>query len=133
VSAIKDGLDDMRRRVDAAHSVAQQAVTAAQRVEARVAKEVSTMRLEVTDSQEAMKALDARMKLSLRQGRLPRAGPATDKVFVGGLPHNCSEDVLRLHFQVCGNIIDAVGRMAPPARHAHSESYDLTALSPSTR
>lgn len=35
-------------------------------------------------------------------------GPATDKVFVGGLPQDCSDDKIRDYFQAYGNIVDAV-------------------------
>lgn len=51
-------LDEMRARVDATHSI----VTSRQRVEATVTAEVSTMRLDMGDMQEALKAHDVWME-----------------------------------------------------------------------
>merc|ERR1719393_58064 len=51
-------LDEMRARVDSTHSI----VTSRQRVEATVTAEISTMRLDMGDMQEALKAHDAWME-----------------------------------------------------------------------
>merc|ERR1711985_151192 len=52
------GLDEMRARVDSTHSI----ITSRQRVEATVTAEISTMRLDMGDMQEALKAHDAWME-----------------------------------------------------------------------
>merc|ERR1719194_217379 len=51
-------LDEMRARVDSTHSI----ITSRQRVEATVTAEISTMRLDMGDMQEALKAHDAWME-----------------------------------------------------------------------
>merc|ERR1711904_501862 len=50
--------DEMRARVDSTHSI----ITSRQRVEATVTAEISTMRLDMGDMQEALKAHDAWME-----------------------------------------------------------------------
>lgn len=41
-------------------------------------------------------------------GGAPGSGPATDKVFVGGLPQDCSDAKVRDYFSTYGTIVDAV-------------------------
>merc|ERR1719313_986980 len=56
--AVNVDLDEMRSRDDATHSI----ITSRQRVEATVTAEISTMRLDMGDMQEALKAHDAWME-----------------------------------------------------------------------
>merc|ERR1711865_719775 len=56
--AVNVDLDEMRARVDSTHSI----ITSRQRVEATVTAEISTMRLDMGDMQEALKAHDAWME-----------------------------------------------------------------------
>mmetsp|Transcript_14142 Transcript_14142/g.32014 ORF Transcript_14142/g.32014 Transcript_14142/m.32014 type:complete len:794 (-) Transcript_14142:55-2436(-) len=58
MDAVNVDLDEMRSRVDSTHSV----ITSRQRVEATVTAEISTMRLDMGDMQEALKAHDAWME-----------------------------------------------------------------------
>merc|ERR1719498_1208579 len=58
MDAVNVDLDEMRARVDSTHSI----VTSRQRVEATVTAEISTMRLDMGDMQEALKAHDAWME-----------------------------------------------------------------------
>lgn len=58
MDAVNVDLDEMRARVDSTHSI----ITARQRVEATVTAEISTMRLDMGDMQEALKAHDAWME-----------------------------------------------------------------------
>merc|ERR1719274_292305 len=58
MDAVNVDLDEMRSRVDSTHSI----VTSRQRVEATVTAEISTMRLDMGDMQEALKAHDAWME-----------------------------------------------------------------------
>jgi chromosome segregation ATPase len=55
MDAVNVDLDEMRARVDSTHSI----ITSRQRVEATVTAEISTMRLDMGDMQEALKAHDA--------------------------------------------------------------------------
>merc|ERR1719359_201384 len=57
MDAVNVDLDEMRARVDSTHSI----ITSRQRVEATVTAEISTMRLDMGDMQEALKAHDAWM------------------------------------------------------------------------
>lgn len=52
MDAVNVDLDEMRARVDSTHSI----ITSRQRVEATVTAEISTMRLDMGDMQEALKA-----------------------------------------------------------------------------
>ena len=54
MDAVNVGLDEMRARVDATHSI----ITSRQRVEATMSAEISTMRLDIGDIQEALKNHD---------------------------------------------------------------------------
>merc|ERR1712118_610932 len=56
--AVNVDLDEMRARVDATHSI----ITSRQRVEATVTAEISTMRLDIGDIQEALKNHDSWME-----------------------------------------------------------------------
>merc|ERR1719217_834989 len=58
MDAVNVDLDEMKARVDSTHSI----VTSRQRVEATVTAEISTMRLDMGDMQEALKAHDAWME-----------------------------------------------------------------------
>merc|ERR1719359_1938677 len=58
MDAVNVDLDEMRARVDSTHSI----ITSRQRVEATVTAELSTMRLDMGDMQEALKAHDAWME-----------------------------------------------------------------------
>merc|ERR1719230_2095497 len=58
MDAVNVDLDEMRVRVDSTHSI----ITSRQRVEATVTAEISTMRLDMGDMQEALKAHDAWME-----------------------------------------------------------------------
>merc|ERR1719225_685177 len=58
MDAVNVDLDEMRARVDATHSI----ITSRQRVEATMTAEISTMRLDMGDMQEALKAHDAWME-----------------------------------------------------------------------
>ncbi|CAK8991319.1 unnamed protein product [Durusdinium trenchii] len=58
MDAVNIDLDEMRARVDSTHSI----ITSRQRVEATVTAEISTMRLDMGDMQEALKAHDAWME-----------------------------------------------------------------------
>merc|ERR1740115_284161 len=58
MDAVNVDLDEMRARVDSTHSI----ITSRQRVEATVTAEISTMRLDIGDIQEALKAHDAWME-----------------------------------------------------------------------
>merc|ERR1719498_574550 len=58
MDAVNLDLDEMRSRVDSTHSI----ITSRQRVEATVTAEISTMRLDMGDMQEALKAHDAWME-----------------------------------------------------------------------
>merc|ERR1712139_107691 len=58
LDAVNVDLDEMRARVDSTHSI----ITSRQRVEATVTAEISTMRLDMGDMQEALKAHDAWME-----------------------------------------------------------------------
>jgi len=58
MDAVNVDLDEMRARVDSTHSI----ITSRQRVEATVTAEISTMRLDMGDMQEALKAHDAWME-----------------------------------------------------------------------
>merc|ERR1719210_2529381 len=58
MDAVNVDLDEMRGRVDSTHSI----ITSRQRVEATVTAEISTMRLDMGDMQEALKAHDAWME-----------------------------------------------------------------------
>merc|ERR1712226_1260493 len=58
MDAVNVDLDEMRARVDATHSI----ITSRQRVEATMTAEISTMRLDIGDIQEALKAHDAWME-----------------------------------------------------------------------
>merc|ERR1719231_121593 len=58
MGAVNVDLDEMRARVDSTHSI----ITSRQRVEATVTAEISTMRLDMGDMQEALKAHDAWME-----------------------------------------------------------------------
>merc|ERR1719265_1835300 len=58
MDAVNVDLDEMRARVDSTHSI----MTSRQRVEATVTAEISTMRLDMGDMQEALKAHDAWME-----------------------------------------------------------------------
>mmetsp|Transcript_54626 Transcript_54626/g.130358 ORF Transcript_54626/g.130358 Transcript_54626/m.130358 type:complete len:799 (-) Transcript_54626:91-2487(-) len=58
MDAVNVDLDEMRSRVDSTHSI----ITSRQRVEATVTAEISTMRLDMGDMQEALKAHDAWME-----------------------------------------------------------------------
>merc|ERR1719465_390631 len=58
MDAVNVDLDEMRARVDSTHSI----ITSRQRVEATVKAEISTMRLDMGDMQEALKAHDAWME-----------------------------------------------------------------------
>jgi len=57
MDAVNVDLDEMRAKVDSTHSI----ITSRQRVEATVTAEISTMRLDMGDMQEALKAHDAWM------------------------------------------------------------------------
>merc|ERR1712032_286309 len=56
--AVNVDLDEMRARVDATHSI----ITSRQRVEATMTAEISTMRLDIGDIQEALKNHDSWME-----------------------------------------------------------------------
>eukprot|EP00747_Dinoflagellata_sp_TGD_P026173 gnl/TRDRNA2_/TRDRNA2_131756_c0_seq1.p1 gnl/TRDRNA2_/TRDRNA2_131756_c0~~gnl/TRDRNA2_/TRDRNA2_131756_c0_seq1.p1 ORF type:complete len:791 (-),score=225.17 gnl/TRDRNA2_/TRDRNA2_131756_c0_seq1:125-2497(-) len=58
MDAVNVDLDEMRAKVDSTHSI----ITSRQRVEATVTAEISTMRLDMGDMQEALKAHDAWME-----------------------------------------------------------------------
>jgi chromosome segregation ATPase len=58
MDAVNVDMDEMRARVDSTHSI----ITSRQRVEATVTAEISTMRLDMGDMQEALKAHDAWME-----------------------------------------------------------------------
>merc|ERR1719506_1378620 len=58
MDAVNVDLDEMRARVDATHSI----ITSRQRVEATMTAEISTMRLDIGDMQEAMKNHDSWME-----------------------------------------------------------------------
>merc|ERR1712139_213936 len=58
LDAVNVDLDEMRARVDSTHSI----ITSRQRVEATVTAEIYTMRLDMGDMQEALKAHDAWME-----------------------------------------------------------------------
>lgn len=58
MDAVNVDLDEMRARVDSTHSI----ITSRQRIEATVTAEISTMRLDMGDMQEALKAHDAWME-----------------------------------------------------------------------
>merc|ERR1719169_269140 len=58
MDAVNVDLDEMRAKVDSTHSI----VSSRQRVEATVTAEISTMRLDMGDMQEALKAHDAWME-----------------------------------------------------------------------
>jgi len=58
MDAVNVDLDEMRARTDSTHSI----ITSRQRVEATVTAEISTMRLDMGDMQEALKAHDAWME-----------------------------------------------------------------------
>merc|ERR1711972_580087 len=58
MDAVNVDLDEMRARVDSTHSI----ITSRQRAEATVTAEISTMRLDMGDMQEALKAHDAWME-----------------------------------------------------------------------
>merc|ERR1719313_694893 len=58
MDAVNVDLNEMRARVDSTHSI----ITSRQRVEATVTAEISTMRLDMGDMQEALKAHDAWME-----------------------------------------------------------------------
>jgi len=58
MDAVNVDLDEMRARVDSTHSI----ITSRQRVEATVTAEISTIRLDMGDMQEALKAHDAWME-----------------------------------------------------------------------
>eukprot|EP00442_Polarella_glacialis_P018121 CAMPEP_0115163934 /NCGR_PEP_ID=MMETSP0227-20121206/72769_1 /TAXON_ID=89957 /ORGANISM="Polarella glacialis, Strain CCMP 1383" /LENGTH=775 /DNA_ID=CAMNT_0002576263 /DNA_START=91 /DNA_END=2419 /DNA_ORIENTATION=+ len=58
MDAVNVDLDEMRARVDSTHSI----ITSRQRMEATVTAEISTMRLDMGDMQEALKAHDAWME-----------------------------------------------------------------------
>jgi len=58
MDAVNVDLDEMRARLDSTHSI----ITSRQRVEATVTAEISTMRLDMGDMQEALKAHDAWME-----------------------------------------------------------------------
>mmetsp|Transcript_35368 Transcript_35368/g.82690 ORF Transcript_35368/g.82690 Transcript_35368/m.82690 type:complete len:785 (+) Transcript_35368:121-2475(+) len=58
MDAVNVDLDEMRSKVDSTHSI----VSSRQRVEATVTAEISTMRLDLGDMQEALKAHDAWME-----------------------------------------------------------------------
>jgi predicted nucleic acid-binding Zn-ribbon protein len=58
MDAVNVDLDEMRARVDSTHSI----ITSRQRVEATVTAEISTMRLDMGDMQEALKSHDAWME-----------------------------------------------------------------------
>merc|ERR1719221_966191 len=58
MDAVNVDLDEMRARVDSTHSI----ITSRQRVEATVTAEISTMRLDMGDMQEALKTHDAWME-----------------------------------------------------------------------
>merc|ERR1712066_702038 len=58
MDAVNVDLDEMRARVDSTHSI----ITSRQRVEATVTAEIFTMRLDMGDMQEALKAHDAWME-----------------------------------------------------------------------
>ena len=55
MDAVNVDLDEMRARVDATHSI----ITSRQRVEATMTAEISTMRLDIGDIQEALKNHDS--------------------------------------------------------------------------
>merc|ERR1719472_506787 len=57
MDAVNVDLDEMRARVDATHSI----ITSRQRVEATMTAEISTMRLDIGDIQEALKNHDSWM------------------------------------------------------------------------
>merc|ERR1712093_900677 len=58
MDAVNVDLDEMRGRVDATHSI----ITSRQRVEATMTAEISTMRLDIGDIQEALKNHDSWME-----------------------------------------------------------------------
>ncbi|CAE8728892.1 unnamed protein product, partial [Polarella glacialis] len=58
MDAVNVDLDEMRARVDATHSI----ITSRQRVEATMTAEISTMRLDIGDTQEALKNHDSWME-----------------------------------------------------------------------
>jgi len=58
MDAVNVDLDEMRARVDSTHSI----ITSRQRIEATITAEISTMRLDMGDMQEALKAHDAWME-----------------------------------------------------------------------
>jgi len=58
MDAVNVDLDEMRARVDATHSI----ITSRQRVEATMTAEISTMRLDIGDIQEALKNHDSWME-----------------------------------------------------------------------
>lgn len=58
MDAVNVDLDEMRARVDATHSI----ITSRQRVEATMTAEISTMRLDIGDMQEALKNHDSWME-----------------------------------------------------------------------
>lgn len=58
MDSVNVDLDEMRARIDSTHSI----ITSRQRVEATVAAEISTLRLDLGDLQEAVKAHDAWME-----------------------------------------------------------------------
>ena len=57
MDAVNVDLDEMRARVDATHSI----ITSRQRVEATMTAEISTMRLDIGDIQEALKNHDSNL------------------------------------------------------------------------
>jgi len=61
----------------------------------------------------AAAALQTTHHLGGRQIDTKRAVPGTNKVFVGGLPHNCTAAELREHFEGFGIVSDAVVMMDP--------------------
>jgi len=56
----------------------------------------------------AAAALQSTHHVGGRQIDIKRAVPGTNKVFVGGLPHNCTKEELRDHFEAFGTVSDAV-------------------------
>merc|ERR1712205_166953 len=77
MDAVNVDLDEMRARVDATHSI----ITSRQRVEATMTAEISTMRLDIGDIQEALKNHDSWMEdvsQSLQECHERVSGPGQD-------------------------------------------------------
>merc|ERR1712056_116796 len=68
MDAVNVDLDEMRARVDATHSI----ITSRQRVEATMTAEISTMRLDIGDIQEALKNHDTPLRSADASAGFPR-------------------------------------------------------------